>query len=145
MKAFKTILIFTACLVIVFSSIAQNNKPKTNEVHKIVIQFNDMDSVSQVRSVMQVENILNVWPDAQVVLVCLGGGLDLLTTKSSKVKSLISDWTLKGVVFAACNNSMNVRNIKKENLLPEAVVVPAGVIEIARKQAEGWSYFRGGK
>jgi len=29
--------------------------------------------------------------------------------------------------------------------LPQAIVIPAAVIELATKQEEGWSYFRGGK
>ena len=58
---------------------------------------------------------------------------------------MVADWTQKGVTFAACNNTMNVRKITKEDLLPQAVVIPAAVIELALKQEAGWSYFRGGK
>jgi intracellular sulfur oxidation DsrE/DsrF family protein len=145
MKVFKSVLIFSFWLAMVFNSFGQSTKQKTKEVHKIVIQFNDADSVSQVRSLMQVENIRNVWPDAQIMLVTLSGGLDLLTSKTSKAKSRVADWSSKGVVFAACKNSMIVRNIKEEELIPQAVVVKSAAIEIARKQAEGWSYFKGGR
>lgn len=113
--------------------------------HKIVIQFTDPDSVSQNRVLMQVENIRKVWPTADVEVVCLGGGLDLLTKKAGKMSQQVGEWTLKGVVFAACNNTMNVRKINKEDLIPQAVVIPAAVIELALKQEAGWSYFRGGK
>jgi hypothetical protein len=113
--------------------------------HKIVIQFNDADSVSQVRSVMQVENIRKVWADAEIEVVCLGGGLDLLTNKSCKVRSSIEKWTSQGITFAACNNTMTLRNIKQEDLLAQAVVIPSAVIELATRQEAGWSYFRGGK
>lgn len=126
-----------------FSSIMLLAQPASK--HKIVIQFNDPDSVSQVRVVLQVENIRKVWADAEVEVVCLGGGLDLLTTKNSKVSKMVADWTQKGVTFAACNNTMNVRKITKEDLVPQAVVIPAAVIELALKQEAGWSYFRGGK
>jgi uncharacterized protein len=138
----KTLIIaFVAVLLVPAGVLAQAEKAK----HKIVIQFNDPDSVSQSRVVMQVENIRKVWADAQVEVVCLGGGLDLLTTKGSKFSKTVAEWTQKGVVFAACNNTMNVRKITKEDLLPQAVVIPAAVIELAMKQEEGWSYFRGGK
>ena len=113
--------------------------------HKIVIQFNDPNSVSQARVVLQVENIRKVWANAEVEVVCLGGGLDLLTTKNSKASKMVADWSQKGVTFAACNNTMMVRKITKEDLLPQAVVIPAAVIELALKQEAGWSYFRGGK
>jgi len=39
-----------------------------------------MDSVSQVRAVKQVENIRMTWADAEIEMVCLSGGLDLLTS-----------------------------------------------------------------
>jgi hypothetical protein len=94
---------------------------------------------------MQTENIRKVWPEAEIELVCLGGGLDLLTRKNSKASKMVADWAGKGVVFAACNNTMINRNITAADLLPQATVVPAAVIELAIKQKEGWSYFRGGK
>lgn len=135
-------LIVVLILFVPVVLIAQKQKPAK---HKIVIQFNDPDSVSQMRSVLQVENVRKIWADAEIEVVCLGGGLDMLTTKNSKVSKQVADWTLKGITFAACNNTMNVRGIKKEDLLPQAVVVPAAVIELATKQEEGWSYFKGGK
>jgi uncharacterized protein len=143
----------TIALTILFLSFslvvsAQKKKQESKEPvkHKIVIQFNDADSVSQVRAVMQIENIRKIWTDAEVELVCLGGGLDLLTRKNSKASKMVADWgAVSGITFAACNNTMTVRNIKKEDLLPQAVVIPSAVIELALKQQEGWSYFRGGK
>jgi hypothetical protein len=125
--------------------LAQGKKQNDALKHRIVIQFNEADSVSQVRSLMQVENIRKVWPEAEIEVVCLGGGLDLLTTKSCKVNARIDEWKQKGVMFAACNNTMNLRGIKAEDLIPQAVVIPSAVIELAIKQEAGWSYFKGGK
>jgi len=110
-----------------------------------VIQFNDPDSFSQSRVILQVGNIRTSWPNAKVEVVCLGGGLDLLMTANSKFSGAVSDWTKKGVVFAACNNTMNLRKVTKADLLKEAVVVPAAVIELAMKQELGWAYFKGGR
>ena len=132
-------------VVAVFSSGNLLAQSGSDTKHRIVIQFNDPDSVSQVRVVLQVENIRKVWANADVEVVCLGGGLDLLTTKNSKASKAVAEWTQKGVIFAACNNTMKVRKIDKEDLLQQAVVIPAAVIELALKQEAGWSYFRGGK
>jgi intracellular sulfur oxidation DsrE/DsrF family protein len=141
----KTTLTILIVMLMPMLLVAQKKKQETPAKHKIVIQLNEADSVSQVRAVMQVENIRKVWADAEIELVCLGMGLDLLTNKNSKVRTQIETWSAKGVTFAACNNTMTVRNIKKEDLLPQAVVIPAAVIELATKQEAGWSYFRGGK
>jgi uncharacterized protein len=144
----KSTTFITATLLFLFISIvlpAQRKDSKEPAKHRIVMQFNDPDSVSQVRTLMQVQNVKKIWPDAEIEVVCLGGGLDLLMTKNSKASNLISEWSGKGVIFAACNNTMMNRKVTKEDLLPQAVVVPAAVIELATRQEEGWSYFRGGK
>jgi uncharacterized protein len=145
----KTNLFITFFLLLLVPSLlsAQSKKQNSKEAlkHRVVIQFNDPDSVSQVRVILQAENIRKVWPEAEIELVCLGGGLDLLTKRNSKANKMVSDWADKGIIFAACNNTMINRNIKAEDLLPQATVVPAAVIELARRQEEGWSYFRGGK
>ena len=141
----KIFSVLALVLLVPVLLIAQKKKGDVREKHRIVIQFNEADSVSQVRVVMQAENIRKVWPDAEIEVVCLGGGLDLLTTKNSKARTMVETWSAKGVTFAACNNTMNVRNIKKEDLLAQAVVIPSAVIELATKQETGWSYFKGGK
>jgi uncharacterized protein len=112
--------------------------------HKIVIQFNDPDSAAQVRMTLQVGNIRTAWPNADVEVVCLGGGIDMLMTSKSKVNKAIADWTSKGITFAACNNTMRLRNVKKEDLLTQAVVVPSAIVELTQKQESGWAYFKGG-
>lgn len=146
MKKRRTILVLGVLMMLPGLMFAQKKKQATGEQkHRIVIQFNDADSVSQVRAVMQVDNIRKVWAEAEIEVVCLGGGLDLLTKKNSKASSLIDAWSSRGVTFAACNNSMMIRKIVKEDLLPQAVVIPSAVIELATKQEAGWSYFKGGK
>lgn len=148
MKSRHAITLTILFLLVSLLVSAQKKKQESKESvkHRIVIQFNDADSVSQVRAVMQIENIRKVWADAEVELVCLGGELDLLTRKNSNVSKMVADWgAISGITFAACNNTMTVRNIKKEDLLPQAVVIPSAVIELAARQEQGWSYFRGGK
>ena len=144
MKPFQFVLaiaLFTSTL-----SVAQQNSGALDmKKHKIVFQFADSDSVSQVRVNQQIGNVFKLWPNAEIEVVCLGAGLDLLMTGKSKAPQEVATWTAKGVVYAACNNTMNMRNVKKEDLLKEAVVVPAAVVELATKQEQGWSYFRSGR
>lgn len=46
------------------------------------------------------------------------------------------------VVFAACNNALNKFNPGKCPLCAFATVVPAGVVEIVKKQQDGYSYIK---
>jgi hypothetical protein len=112
--------------------------------HKIVFQFMDGDSASQVRMNLQVGNVRAAWPNADIEVVCQGGGIEMLMTSKSKATNSIADWASKGVTFAVCNNTMRNRNVKKEDLLSQAVVVPSAIIELTLKQEEGWAYVKGG-
>ena len=112
--------------------------------HKIVFQFMDGDSASQVRMSLQVGNVRAAWPNADIEVVCQGGGIEMLMTSKSKAASSVADWSAKGVTFAVCNNTMRNRNVKKEDLLSQAVVVPSAIIELTLKQEEGWAYVKGG-
>jgi intracellular sulfur oxidation DsrE/DsrF family protein len=39
---------------------------------------------------------------------------------------------------------MKERKVSKEQLLPEAGTVEAGIIEIVKKQSQGWFYIKSG-
>jgi intracellular sulfur oxidation DsrE/DsrF family protein len=139
----KSILIFFL-LALSISAVAQTNDGVLDmKKHKIVMQFTNSDSVSQASVVNQVGNIRALWPNAQIEVVCHGGGLDLLQTSKSKAATGVAEWTGKGIVFAACNNTMKRRNITKADLLPTAIVVPSAMIELTLKQEKGWAYVKG--
>jgi intracellular sulfur oxidation DsrE/DsrF family protein len=46
------------------------------------------------------------------------------------------------VSFAACNNALNNLKISAEALFPFVTVVPAGVVELAQKQTDGYAYIK---
>lgn len=48
----------------------------------------------------------------------------------------------KGVNFAACNNALMAYNIKKDNIISFVNIVPAGVVELVKKQSEGYIYIK---
>ena len=48
----------------------------------------------------------------------------------------------KGVNFVACEFAMKNREITKDQLIEGAGTVTSGVLEIAKKQQEGWSYIK---
>ena len=112
--------------------------------HRVVMQFSDNDSISMASVLGQVKNIRTDLPDAEIEVVCHGPGLDLLISKTTKVPVLIKDWKSKGVVFAACGNTMRRRGIRKEDLIGEATPIPSAMVELILKQEEGWSYVKGG-
>lgn len=140
----KNIFLTFLSIIAISVQAQQNSEALDLKKHKIVMQFTDNDSLSQATVTGQVKNILTAWPNADIEVVCHGGGLDLLMTSKSKASKELAEWTAKGVVFSACNNTMKRRNIKKEELLPSVQVVPSAMIELTLKQEEGWAYVKGG-
>lgn len=78
--------------------------------------------------------------DDVVVVVNVDGVKFLLegSKKEDKIKNLID----KGVVFKACNRSMESRNLKKQDLIQDIKIVPTAVGELTKLQNKGYSYIK---
>jgi intracellular sulfur oxidation DsrE/DsrF family protein len=113
-----------------------------NKVHKMVMQFTVGDSTEQQSVVLQVANIRQAWPKAQIEVVCHSSGLNLLIKGKSKAAAKVEELSKQGIVFAACNNTMRRMKIGKDALLPTAVVVPSAMVELVSKQESGWAYVK---
>lgn len=140
----KTILMITFFLVMMNASAQQSSAVVDMKIHKIVMQFSNGDSTQQMGVITQLGNIREAWPNAKIEVVCHSFGLDLLTSAKSKVGKQIASFSEQGVTFAACNNTMKRRNVKKEDLLPVAVVVPSAMLELVSKQEINWKYLKAG-
>ncbi len=115
------------------------------KAHKVVFQFtNANDTMQQKAFTRQLQNLTEHWPKAKIEVVCYNNGIEYLLSAKSKHINAINELNKKGVQFMACQNTMNQRNIKPEDLLPIAVIVPAGIAEIVEKEEKGWSYIKGG-
>lgn len=69
-------------------------------------------------------------------------GLQQHAAEKSKWYLEMDELSREKVVFAACNNALNMFDLKPEQLCAFVQVVPAGVVEIAEKQEEGYSYIK---
>ena len=100
------------------------------------------------RAMTNIRNHLEADPEVKIVVVTHGQGLDFLLEgavgpNGQPFAGTIADLSNKGVRFAACQNTMQVRHITRDRLAMEAVVVPSGVAEVARLQArEQFVYLR---
>lgn len=48
----------------------------------------------------------------------------------------------EGIRFAACGNALKGTGLTKADIFDFVTVVPAGVVELAERQAEGYAYIR---
>ena len=83
----------------------------------------------------------------EVEIVCYHGGLHMLRDDTSPVKEEIKRTraAVPQVTFGACNNTkraMEKTEGKISPVIPEAHVVPAGVVRLVELQEEGYSYVK---
>ena len=107
---------------------------------KVVYHLNE--GVAQAsRAVGNIRNHLSADPTAKIVVVAHGQGIDFLldgalNAQGQPFAGSIAALANQGVRFEACQNTLMTRNIAKEKLVLEASVVPSGVAQVARLQAE---------
>ena len=113
--------------------------------YKIVFDFTKADTSSFATMVRHAKNIMSKTGNAQLEVVCHGPGLDLLIKDKTTVQNQIEELKEKfNVVFAACEETMKRRGIDRSQLLLQATIVPAALLEISAKQQDGWSYIKEG-
>lgn len=54
----------------------------------------------------------------------------------------IRDLALDGVRFAACRNALGGYEIRESSLIPFVEVVAAGLVELVKKQHDGYAYIK---
>jgi uncharacterized protein len=121
---------------------AKVKKTEQTTKHKIVYDLAVADTTMHAGLMRQLNNIKRGWPDAQIEVVVHGKAINLLVTGKSTQANAIKELQAKGVVFAACENTMKRAKVEKSQLLPNTPTVPMGIGEIVTKQEEGWSYIK---
>lgn len=95
-----------------------------------------------------IQNHLNADPKARIVVVTNGPGIDFMLqdakdSRGREFSSTVSTLAGRGVEFRVCKNTLTTRDISPDKLLMEAKIVPSGVSEAAKLQAqEGFVYIK---
>jgi hypothetical protein len=111
---------------------------------KIVWEIGAKDTAVHSAIFRQINNVLTVAPETKIEVVFHGNAIFVLTKDSSLHISKVQKEQARGVTFAICNNSMKRLKLEESRLLPGLKIVPVAMLELARKQAEGWSYLKAG-
>lgn len=78
---------------------------------------------------------------ADIELVVYGPAIAMLK-KDSPVAEKLAAALARGVRVAACQNSMRGFKIEQADLVPGVTPVPAGVVELIRREHAGYAYVR---
>ena len=106
-----------AFLIMAFMALMANDATAQGANHKVVFQFTLADSMQQKAFSNQLKNLRKHWPDAQIEVVAYNQGIDFLMTKRTRHHDIIADLKKAGVRFVVCQNTMNQRNIKADELI----------------------------
>jgi len=78
---------------------------------------------------------------AEIELVAYGPGL-LMLKADSPVKERLAEALKSGVKINACQQTMRGMKFVPGDMVPDIGYVPSGVVEVMRKQQQGWAYIR---
>lgn len=127
------------------ASVAEAAAPAAAAEEKVVYHINDA-AVARM-ALNNVNNHLNASPNAKIVVVTHGKGIDFLLNDAKDDKGafapVVAGLKEKGVDFRVCRNTLKSRNLTDDAVIMEAKVVPSGVAEIGKLQAqEGYVYLK---
>lgn len=113
------------------------------EKHKVVLQVSDADPKKWGLTLNNVKNIQKDLGKANtdIEIVAYGPGIGILKD-DSVVGSGVADALAAGVKVVACRNTMTGQKLTEADMLPNIGYVKAGVVELMKKQEEGYSYIR---
>lgn len=110
---------------------------------KMVVQVSDANPATWN---LALNNIKNVQRDlgkdnVELELVAYGPGIGMLKAES-EVANRIDDAVDAGVQVSACENSMRGQKLTKADMNAKIGYVPSGVVEIMRREQQGFAYLR---
>lgn len=111
--------------------------------NKVVFQVSDGDAQ---KWGLTLNNARNVQDDlggdnVELEIVAYGPGIGMLKGNSS-VSGHVADALKNGVKIVACETTMKAQKLVYADMLPNIGFVPAGVVELMKKQQEGFAYIR---
>ena len=129
---------------------AQSGKP-----HRIAIQIDQNDPAVMNLALSNAEHAMEYYrgkgEDVEIEIVAYGPGLTMLRADTSPVKDRIAEIASAEasfpakITFSACNNTlqgMEKREGHAITIVPQAKIVPAGIVRLSELEEQGWSYIR---
>jgi uncharacterized protein len=121
--------------------------------HHIAIQVDQNDSQVMNLALNNASNVIEYYraknEDVDIDIVAYGPGLNMLRSDTSPVQDRIKrlkELAFPGKIqFSACDNTkmaMEKTEGHAISVVPEATIVPSGVVHLMELQEQGWSYVR---
>ena len=142
-------LVTAAALSIMLATSALAADGKT---HRIAIQVDQNDPAIMNMVLNNATNVIEHYrgkgEDVDVEIVAYGPGMHMLRADTSPVQDRLKhlkEMVAGKIQFSACNNTKQGMEKAEGHaipIVPEATVVPSGVVRLMELQEQGWSYVR---
>ncbi len=110
---------------------------------KVVIQVSDGEAAKWNLALNNAKNVQQELgaDKVDIEIVAYGPGIGML--KADAVTSArIAEAAKSGVQVVACENTMTTQKLTKADMSPVIGYVRTGVLELMKRQGEGWAYIR---
>ena len=146
-------LLHLAAIALMAIGFASSSPAASEKLHRIVIQVDQNDPQVMNLALNNATNVIEYYrtknQDVEIEIVTYGPGLHMLRADTSPVQDRVKrlkDMVFPGkIVFSACNHTkqgMEKTEGHAISILPDAVIVPSGVVRLIELQEQGWSYVR---
>ena len=124
-------------------SIASAQTQAPTKKDKVVFQMSDNDPANWGLALNNMRNVQVMLgdEDVDVELVAFGPGIAMLKGDSPMAKR-ITEALKHGAKVVACENTMKAQKLVYADMLPDIGYVPGGVVELMRKQQQGYAYIK---
>jgi len=141
-RVFQALRIVTVAALVSVAALPTAAAAQTPD-SRVVIQVSDADPG---KWNLALNNAKNLQTDlgaknVDIEIVAYGPGIGMLKA-DSVVGNRIGEALGAGVKVIACENTMRGQKLEKPDMLNGIGYVPAGVVEIMRRQQEHWAYLR---
>jgi intracellular sulfur oxidation DsrE/DsrF family protein len=142
-----------ASVALMSMALASASPAADGKTHRIAIQVDQNDPQVMNLALNNATNVIEYYrarnEDVDVDIVTYGPGLHMLRADTSPVQDRIKhlkEMAFPGKIqFSACNNTkqgMEKTEGHAISILPDATIVPSGVVRLMELQEQGWSYVR---
>jgi uncharacterized protein len=136
-------LSFATFLIAVCALPASAAGPIEGQKQKLVIQVSDGDAAKWNLALNNAKNVQEELgaDKVDIEIVAYGPGIGMLKMDAA-TNSRVTEMAKAGVHMVACENTMRNQKLGKADMHPDISYANSGVIQIMRRQREGWSYVR---
>lgn len=110
---------------------------------KVVFQVSDADAGKWNLALNNAKNVQQEYgaSKVQIEIVAYGPGISMLKDDST-ASNRVAEAVQSGIEIVACENTMKAQKLTKADMNKSVGYVSAGVVELMKRQSEGWAYIR---